>query len=162
MAYMRFLERLSKILSWVGMGVLLVMMAVITLNVLTRAIFNTPIYGTVELASLTGVIMVSLIFAYTQLLRQNVIVSIVVDRMTRRLRQIFDLFTLLISMAFVGLVVWTSGAFALRFRHEITEVFEISSFPFRTIFALGCLVLFVVLVGQFAESLVKLVKKWTP
>ncbi len=162
MAYMRFLERVSKILSRVGMGVMVIMMAVVTLNVLGRAIARTPIYGTVEIVELSGAVMVSLIFAYTQVTRQTVIVSIVTDRMSTRLRQFFDLGTMFLSIVFVGLMVWTSGVVTSRVYTETTTGFEITTLPFRLIFLFGTLVLFAVLAGQFLESVIKVVKKWTP
>ena len=162
MAYMRFLERLTKILSRIGMGVLVVMMAVVTVNVLSRALAKTPIYGTVEVVELAGAIMASLIFAYTQFMRQNVIVSIVVDRMGTRLREIFDLGTLFLSLVFIGLIIWTSGTVTSRVYKETTTVFEISTLPYRLIFLFGSLVLFAVMAGQLVESVVKAVKKWNP
>jgi TRAP-type C4-dicarboxylate transport system permease small subunit len=158
MAYLRLLERVNRVLARIGMGALLVMMTVVTLNVLGRAIFNTPIYGTLEITELTGVIMVSLIIAFTQILREHIIVSIAVDRMPPRLRAGLDTFTLILSLAFAVMVIWTTGAFGLKFPSDITYIFEIITLPFRLVFVFGFIVVSLVLIGQIIESLAKVVK----
>jgi TRAP-type C4-dicarboxylate transport system permease small subunit len=162
MAYLRFLERINRVLAPIGIGAMLIMMTIVTLNVLGRAAINAPIFGTVEVVELSGVIMASFIIAYTQERRQNITVKIVVDRLPPRLQGAFDTVTLLIGLVFVGLIAWTSSAFGLQFPEEMTDTFEVPRLPFRLIWVFGCVVLFLVLAGQFIQSLAKAVKKWTP
>ena len=88
--------------------------------------------------------------------------DLVVDRMSPRLRSGFDCFVLFLGTIFIALVMWTSTNYALQVTSETTNIFQITRLPFRLIFAFGCIVLFLVLAGQFVESLVKMVKKWTP
>jgi TRAP-type C4-dicarboxylate transport system permease small subunit len=159
MAYLRFMDKVNRVLTPIGMGALMIMVVVVTLNILGRATINAPVYGTAEIVELTQCIMASLILAYTQFLKQNIIVSIVVDRMSLRLRGGFDCFALLLSTIFIALVTWTSTNYALQIPSETTNVFQITRFPFRLIFSFGSVVLFFVLAGQFAESLVKVVKR---
>jgi TRAP-type C4-dicarboxylate transport system permease small subunit len=159
MAYLRFMDKVNRVLVPVGMGALMIMIAVVTVNIIGRASINAPVYGTPEIVEMTQCIMASLILAYTQFMKQNIIVNIVVDLMKPRLRAGFDLFAMFLSVVFVALMTWTSTNYALQVSGETTNVFQITRLPFRFTFAFGSMVLFFVLAGQFVESLVKVVKR---
>ncbi len=159
MTYLQFMDKVNRVLVPIGMGALMIMIAVVTVNIIGRATINAPIYGTVEIVEITQCIAASLILAYTQFMKQNIIVNIVVDTMKPRLRAGFDLFAMFLSVVFVALMAWTSTNYALQVTGETTNVFQITRLPFRLIFAFGSMVLFFVLAGQFVESLVKVVKR---
>ncbi len=156
---MQFVAKMSRYLAPVGMGAMLIMTVVITLNVLGRALFNLPIFGALEIVQLTGVITLSFFFAYTQYRKDNIYIGLAVDKMKPGLRKGFDVFSMLISLIFVGMMTWTSTAFASKFPKETTYIFELPTRPFRIIFIIGCFSMFVVLAGQFIESVAKAVKK---
>lgn len=165
MAYfVRFLEGLTRIFVPIGIGALMIMMTVVTFSVIGRAAFSAPIFGSVEVVEFTGLILVSLIAAYTQLKRSNIAVSILIDRMTPRLRQVFDIFTLILSLFIMVLLLWNGATYAVQTSNwgELTYVFEISTLPFRIIWLIGVASLCLVLFAQIIESLTKVVKKWTP
>jgi hypothetical protein len=58
-------------------------------------------------------------------------------------------------------MLWTGSVRALEMLRvgEITAIFRIPQYPFRFVWVFGCLVLLAVLVAQFIESLVKVIKK---
>jgi TRAP-type C4-dicarboxylate transport system permease small subunit len=159
MTYLRFIEKVNRVLVPIGMGALMVMVAVVTVSIIGRRAANAPIYGTPEIVEITQCIMASLILAYTQFMKQNIIVNIAVDMMKPRLRAGFDLFAMFLSVLFVALMTWTSTTYALQVTGETTNVFQITRLPFRLIFAFGSLVLFFVLAGQFVDLVVKAVKR---
>ena len=161
MGFMRFLERMNRVLVPIGMGAILIMMIVVSLNVIGRAFFRAPVFGTVEIVELAGVIFVSFILAYTQLQGENIIVNIVVEKLPPRLHAIINSFTQFLSLVIVAALVWTGFVRALEMVRvrEITAIFRITQAPFRFVWVFGCITLFVVLMAQFIESLVKVVKK---
>lgn len=159
MALLRFIERVNRVMAPIGIGALLVMMSIVTINVLGRATINAPFFGTVETVELSGAIMVSGILAYTQFQRQNIAVTMLTDRMPKKLKQSLDVFSLLLGLVFVSLLIWTSSSFALSIPKELTNIFQIARLPFRLTFSFGLFILFLVYLGQLMESLIKVVKQ---
>ena len=158
---LHFLEEMNRVLVRIGMWAILVMMTVVSLNVIGRALFRAPVFGTVEIVELAGVIFVSFILAYTQFQRENIAVNALVDRLPPRLQAITNCFTQFLNLVIVAALVWTGSVRALEmFRvGEITAIFRIPQAPFRFVWVFGCLTLLAVLITQFIESLVKVIKK---
>ena len=158
---MRFLERMNRVLVPIGMGAILIMMTVVSLNVIGRAFFRAPVFGTVEIVELAGVIFVSFILGYTQLQGENIIVNFLVDKLPPTLKAIISSFTQFLSLVIVAALGWTGLVRALEMARvrEITAIFRITQVPFRFVWVFGCITLFLVLMAQFIESLVKVVKK---
>jgi TRAP-type C4-dicarboxylate transport system permease small subunit len=161
MVFLRFLERMNRVLVPIGMGAILIMMTIVSLNVIGRAFFSAPVFGTVEIVELAGVIFVSFILAYTQLQGENIIVTVLVDKLPPRLKAIINSFTQFLNLVIVAALVWTGSVRALEMLRvrEITAIFRITQGPFRFVWVFGCITLFLVLMAQFIESLVKMVKK---
>ncbi len=160
MTFSRFLKRMNTILVPVGMAAILVMMVVVSLNVIGRP-FRMPVFGTTEIVELAGVIMVSFIVAYTQFDGQNVAAMALVDKLPPRLQAITIAFTQFLTLVFVAVLGWTGfiRAYEMLSAGEITAIFRIPQGPFRIVWVFGCLTLFLVLVGQFIESVRKVVRK---
>jgi len=158
---LRFLDGMNRVLVRIGMWAILVMMTVVSLNVIGRAFFRAPVFGTVEIVELAGVIFVSCILAYTQFQRENITVNALVDSLPPRLQSITNCVTQFLNLLIVAALVWTGSVRALEmFRvGEITAIFRIPQAPFRFVWVFGCLTLLAVLITQFIESLVKVIKK---
>jgi len=158
---LHFLEEMNRVLVRIGMWAILVMMTVVSLNVIGRALFRAPVFGTVEIVELAGVIFVSFILAYTQFQRENITVTALVDSLPPRLQAITTCFTQFLNLVIVAALVWTGSVRALEMLRvgEITAIFRIPQAPFRFVWVFGCLTLLAVLIAQFIESLVKVIKK---
>ncbi len=158
---LRFLEGMNRVLVRIGMWAIVIMMTVVSLNVIGRAFFRAPLFGTVEIVELAGVIFVSCILAYTQFQRENITVNALIDVLPPRLRAITNCFTQFLSLAIIAALAWTGSvrAFEMLRVGEITAIFRISQAPFRFVWVFGCIVLLVVLIAQFIESLIKVIKK---
>jgi TRAP-type C4-dicarboxylate transport system permease small subunit len=158
---LHFLEEMNRVLVRIGMWAILVMMTVVSLNVIGRALFRGPVFGTVEIVELAGVIFVSFILAYTQFQRENITVTALVDSLPPRLQAITNCFTQFLNLVIVAALVWTGSVRALEMLRvgEITAIFRIPQAPFRFVWVFGCLTLLAVLITQFIESLVKVIKK---
>ena len=158
---LRFLDGMNRVLVRIGMWAILVMMTVVSLNVIGRAFFRAPVFGTVEIVELAGVIFVSCILAYTQFQRENITVNALVDSLPPRLQSITNCVTQFLNLLIVAALVWTGSVRALEMLRvgEITAIFRISQAPFRFVWVFGCIALFAVLSAQFIESLAKVIKK---
>ncbi len=159
--FSRVLEKTNRVLVPIGIAAMLIMVVNVVINVVGRALFAAPLFGSVEIVELTSVILVSFVAAYTQFRKENIIVGIVVDRFSPRLRAAFDAGTSVLGLIIIVVLAWTSIIYTRETLGygEITHVFEISTVPFRIIWILGLIALAAVLVGQLIESLIKAVKK---
>ena len=155
-----FLEKTNRIIAPIGMVALVIMMTVVSINVILRIFFGLPIFGTVEVVELTGVIFLSLIFAYTQFKGENIYVEIVIDRLPQRLQTITNSLTMFLNLVIIAVLVWAGSIRALetvRF-HEVTPIFRISQALFRFCWVFGCVILFLVLLEQFSQYILRMKK----
>jgi TRAP-type C4-dicarboxylate transport system permease small subunit len=161
MAFMRIMERITHAVTPIGLGALAIMMVVVVINVVGRAFFRAPLYGAVELVQITGAILVSFIAAYTQSKRSNVIVSIVIDKLSPGVQRILYVFTMFLSLVTVAALVWAAFSVALEMTltREETGVFQVAQYPYRIVWVFGLAVLLFLLLAQFIESIGKVLKK---
>jgi TRAP-type C4-dicarboxylate transport system permease small subunit len=92
-----FMQKISGIL-------LLVMMAVAIANILLRAIFNYPIYGTFEIVCYLSLIMAAFAIPDTERTSSNIAVTIVLEAVPKKAVKYFKLFTDFIGMAGCGVI----------------------------------------------------------
>jgi len=144
---MRFPSKYSRLVSAmlliIGAIPLIIMMVVVTANSLGRAIFRTPITGTIEIAGLAGVIVVAAAVGFTARERANVAVDVLLSQLKPRAKRILDAVTLFLSFAAVCFLLYAIILDALKsFRME--EVTMMMSFPtplFKLAWAGGVFVL---------------------
>ena len=77
----RFGRIVSASLLVIGAITLIIMMVVVTGNSLGRALFKTPISGTMEIAGLAGAIVVAAAIGFTARERGNVAVDVLMSRL---------------------------------------------------------------------------------
>ena len=58
MALLLFMERVTRVLTPIGLGALMIMMVAVVINVLGRALFRAPLMGTVEIVEITGTFLI--------------------------------------------------------------------------------------------------------
>jgi len=155
------MDRVIHSITLIGLVALLAMMVVVVINVLGRALFRAPFYGTVEFVEISGTFMVSCIAAYTQFKKGNVSVGIIVDRFSPRVQAIFDSFTLLLTLGIAAVLVWAALVAAVEMVQlkEITGIYEVIKYPFRFVWVFGLTVLFVMFLVDFIQSVGKVVQK---
>jgi len=161
MALSRFMERVTRVITPVALGALLAMMVVVVINVLGRAFFRAPFYGTVEFVEISGTFMVSFMAAYVQFRKSNVSVGIFVDRLSPRTQAIIDVFTVFLTLGIVSILVWGSLVAAVEMVElkEITGIYEIIKWPFRFVWVFGLFMLALMFLADLVEAVAKVVKK---
>ena len=155
------MERVTRVLTVISFVAIVFMMMVVVLNVLGRALFRTPVYGAVEFVQIGGAIMVSFIAGYAQLHKQNVAVGTFVDHFSPRVQDIFNCIAWFFCMAATGVLVWSAYVTAMDMfkAHEITAIYETPQYQYRFVWLLGLIVLGLVFLVDFIESVAKVVKK---
>lgn len=111
-------------------------------NMLLRIIYR-PIQGSYELIGFFGAVSVALALGYTQLRKDHVIVTIVTDRFSDKVKNLLDRFSYLVSSIFFSVVFWQTFKWGLRIAKsgELSETLKIIYHPFVYLVAIGFLIL---------------------
>lgn len=150
-----------KILLILASVSLLAMMLVISLNVIGRIFFSSPILGALEIAGLAGVIFIAIALGFTEKEKNNVVVEVLVMLLSPRRRAVTDAVTLflsLIGVAFLSYAVIKDAFHSAEF-NEQTLVLGISTSPFKFIWAAGTLMLFLFILKNMITALRKVLNK---
>jgi TRAP-type C4-dicarboxylate transport system permease small subunit len=146
----------KKIPLLIASVALIVMMMVTVIHVIGRLFFDAPLYGGVELISLSGIFLISFAIGYTQAERSHIIIEILTHRLSKRLQSFFTILSLLISIGAVTILGWGAYLYtydALIKRGSKTPILHLPAAPFRVILVIGC----IVLLGYFINHLVEAV-----
>jgi TRAP-type C4-dicarboxylate transport system permease small subunit len=148
----QWLVKLTSLASGIA---IIIMMAVIVGNVLGRAFFSRPLYGMVEVVSLSGVLFLSLAIGYTERCRTHIAIVILTSKLPQWLRSIFAIASLSLSLCMVALLAW--GGFSMGIEDATTPgattyVFQLNKAPFRFTWVAGCLLLFGYLLHHLIEA----------
>lgn len=137
---------------------LVLMMLVVVVHVIGRNFFKSPIYGGVELISLSGVFLISFALGYAQMQKAHIIVEVLVSRLPRLLRTPIAILVMLINLVTVTLLIWGGLDFfweAIVKRGSYTLVLHLPLAPFRFIWVLGCAALW----GYFVYDFIQILRK---
>lgn len=102
------LEPVARYLNAAGACTSLLMVILVTAHVLSRAIFNKPLVGTVELEELMIVTLVFCGIAYTQITRNHISVDFVTGRLPKSMRNVVSTATSLVNTLFFLALSWQS------------------------------------------------------
>lgn len=138
---------------------LITMMLLVVANSAGRALFNQPIWLTLDGAGLLGSVVVVVAMIYAEHKRVNVIITVVFDRLPPRLRLAFQSLTLLLSAGGAGWLCWgVTKSIVKAFQiAERTQATSIPLAPFRLVFGFCVFVLCLYLLKHFFEDFRKFV-----
>ena len=157
---MKILNSASRVLALAGTVLVLPMMVLIIADVVLRSVFNRPITGTAEIASLMLVCMV-LGVAWCGVQGRHIRVGLVMDRFSPRVQAIVDSITLLASLVTCVIITWGnfhSSLWVLKINQVASILLPLPLFPFHFILVLGCAMLCLVLVPLLIQKVGEVVK----
>ena len=158
---MKIIAGASRILSYLAIGLLILLMLVTVSDVFLRYVFNSPILGAQEIAKL---IMVCLVIgmAWCALRGEHIKVDLVMRRCPPRSQVIVKIITLLASLVMCAIITWRSYLTAVVHlqRSEVAStIFQAPTFPSYALFVLGwgifCLAIATLLIQKIAEAVKK-------
>ncbi len=146
-------------LARAGAVALAVMMFLTFFNVTGRKLLNSPIVGAVEMTELFMGLIVFFGVAYTTHARAHVTVDVITSHLPARAREALALLAQIVSTAFVAMVSWRLWIVATETLSDnlLTQVWGLPVYPVAFLMAAGCTLMFVVLLVQVFQSLVRLV-----
>jgi TRAP-type C4-dicarboxylate transport system permease small subunit len=155
--YSKLSHVITKVLLVIGGIALMVMMAIVVGNSIGRALFRTPIFGTIEIAGLAGVVVVAGAVGFTERERRNIVVDTAANRLKPRMRALVDAFTLFLSLGAVAFLFWAVFNNAIRSLtiREVTLTTSVLIAPFKFIWAIGIIILCLFLLQHMIEAIRK-------
>jgi TRAP-type C4-dicarboxylate transport system permease small subunit len=137
---------------------LVLMMLVVVVHVIGRNFFSSPLYGGVEIISLSGVFLIAFALGYTQLQKGHIAVEVLVSRLPRSLCAPLAVFVMVINLVTVSLLIWGAIDYfrdAVIKAGSYTLVLHLPSAPFRFVWVLGCVAFW----GYYLHDLIQLLRK---
>ena len=122
------------------MILLIPMMLLTTTDVVGRAVWSRPIYGTVELSSYMLAIFILLGVAYTHQVKGHVRVTMLTSRIPVQANHVLDLITTLLSLFIIGLLAWQGWVVGMEER-AVSDMLRVPQRPFKLLVSLAALLL---------------------
>ncbi len=134
-------RRLTQVLMFSGGIGLLLMMLHITLDVFLKAVFNSPIQGTVEISSYYYMVAVVMLpMAFVELEDSQISVDLLFNHFPARIRSVCLLLAFIGTAGVLAVMAWRTGQDAIR-AFRVGEVVmgsrEIVVWPARCMLPLG-------------------------
>jgi len=150
---------ISVVLQGVGAGVLTVMMLLTASDVTLRQV-KIPIMGTDDITAFLMAILVSFGLAYCAIRKGHVRVELIVERLPRRVQAIIDTVTTLLSLGLCTLITWQSfiNMVSVYTSGATSWTLNIIVFPFAGLVAFGFAWFTLILLADFLNAIVRVVK----
>ncbi|MFH1487927.1 MAG: TRAP transporter small permease [Pseudomonadota bacterium] len=158
----KIVQGLSKILNVIGISILAVLMFFTVTDVCLRYFFNRPFASSFELTEFMMAVVVSFGLAYTATKGGHIGVDLITSRLPRNVEAGFACVSHLISTGVFALVTWQSflQAKTLYYSGLESEVLYIPVFPFVAATGFGFALLCLVFLGNFFNSLSRMIEEW--
>jgi TRAP-type C4-dicarboxylate transport system permease small subunit len=156
-----FVNRASEWLNWVTVIGLAAMSVLTAADVIAAKIFHAPIVWAYEVTGLLGLIIVFFAVAYTQKIRGHIEIEFVSMHLPVCVQKISATIVALLGMAVFAFMSWQmlDFAFSLQAAGRITPIQKIPLFPFAYASTFCFVAVFLVLLLQFIQALVEVLKK---
>ena len=152
------LQRLTLVLSYGGMFLLVPMMLLTAGDVIGRVFWSRPIPGAVELSSYMLAVFILMGVAYTHQVKGHVRVGMLVSRLPERVGLILDVFTILLSLFIISILAWQGWVVGIEER-TVSDMLRVPQLPFRLLVSVAALFLCLELLIDLFDSLGKLVRR---
>ncbi len=153
-------EVLVKAASYVGIAALLVMMLLTVADVLLRYVFNSPIFGGMEITESLLVTLSFISIAYCSVVDGQVKMEILVGHLPGRAQRAVEAFGYLLLLALMGPMtgLFIPEALYMQRVGEESGLLGIPAYPFYWVAAVCCLLVTLVLLRNLVGALFRLVK----
>ena len=154
-------NRLIRIVSSVGPGIIVAMMLLTAADVILRYALKRPIAASYEITQFMMVIVVSFGIAYCAVLRGHVKVDLVISRFPKRTQAIINVVTYLLGTAYFALLTRQAIVYIeVTLKSGLTTaVLHLIAYPFVALMALGSVLFCLALIAELFEYIVGALQK---
>ncbi len=159
-AYKAFVAKWSTWFSWVSMaGVACLLL--LTVSDVVGSKLKMPIAGSYYITGQLLLVIAALGVAYAEIRGRHIRIDIFLVHAPERVKAAFGIFSNLVTTIVVAAVIVNSFLYGIKVYnlHLITLDIGLPLFPFPFVIALGFVPLFLVLIGEFFESIGKVQTK---
>ena len=148
-------HQLARWMNYLAGLAIVIVMAILCANVLSRSIFGMPLKGAVDIVSQMGVLVIAGAIAYTQVLKSHIRISLFMDKLPKPVRTFMTALMDAIGAALFGIISWQSILFAKGTYEigELSEVLKLPIAPFAAVVSAGCIILTLVLLSDLVAIL---------
>ena len=154
-ALARWVRRFNTYFYLIAGGFVAIMALTTSIDVVGRYFFRHPITGGIEICFCALAASVFLSWSHTQAEGGHIFLDLLFVRLPTRARRVVGVFASLMSLVFVGAVVWWGVPFVLSSMAEggFTDNLRIRLYPFQFLIVLGGALLFLELIVELVENL---------
>ena len=146
-----WIQPLNRWVCYVGMLLILPLMLLTAVDVISRAAWDRPIPGIVELSSYALDVFILLGLAYTQQVKGHVRVSMLTSRISPRAQIFLEIFVTFLSLFIIALLAWQG--FVVGFEETaVSDMLRIAQRPFKLLVGVAALLLCLELVVDLATA----------
>jgi TRAP-type C4-dicarboxylate transport system permease small subunit len=141
----------SRVSAYIAMVLLVLLVLLTVADVVMRRFFNAPIAITMDISKLTLGTIVFLSLAYCAVHGSHIVVDLIVSRFSQRTQSIIGTVIYMLSVVLMGILSWRLFLLAIRVKDmgETTVIWDIPTYPFVFLAALGSTLLTLVFLVQF-------------
>lgn len=155
----RFINAVLLIDNWlVGLGAFFFVatLGLITANVIGRKL-GFPILGVYDYLACFGMVMIGSVFAYVQVKKRQIAITVLLSRLPPRAVAIADAVTLFLGLGFVVLLLWgvyqyLTTSVVIKEVTKNTGDFGLTVFPFRFPLVLCLVILAIILCRDMVNA----------
>ncbi len=152
----KIFKKLNTLFAIVAEVLVMFIMLFVVAEIIGRFLFNHPIPGQAEIATLSLVVIVYLALPYTQMQEGHIRVDVFISRIKGAKREFLEAFILVIGLVTALMILWATGERAIASVHDQEFIAGVVNFPIwpgRCAVVLGFLLLSLTLMGQIFSRL---------
>ncbi|HWQ77871.1 MAG TPA: TRAP transporter small permease [Anaerovoracaceae bacterium] len=144
------LFKFSEGLNAAGVTLMLLMTILTVIDIIARALFNSPLPGTYELIEYGMVIVLSFAMGYTQVIRGHIDIDSLVNLFPKKINGIFTRIADFLALIYFGAIAWQTcvkGISEMGYK-TASAALLIVKYPFYFITAFGFAVITLIVLTQ--------------
>jgi TRAP-type C4-dicarboxylate transport system permease small subunit len=152
----------SKVLLVLTSVTLLVIMMIVVINVTGRSLFQAPIWGSIEMVGIIGILFIPLCLCYTELAKGHITVDILVGRLSGKVRKGFSIAASFLGFICIVLLLWGAWeqvTYIATTPGSETPDLDVPMLPLKIIWFVECIVFGGCLLWNFVHTLRRRVSK---
>jgi TRAP-type C4-dicarboxylate transport system permease small subunit len=157
----KFNHRLSNWFEWIGLAGFLMMMSVTCIDVIGAKLFLLPVFGAIDIVTLSQVVAISFAAASALILGRHVRVEFFMVMLPRRVRALIDIIIHLLGLALFIVIIWRLCVYGylLQTGGEESATARIPLAPFAYSIALASIPVCLVFLLEFLNAIVRMAKR---
>ncbi|MFH1351405.1 MAG: TRAP transporter small permease [Pseudomonadota bacterium] len=152
------IQRCTRVISYVGMFLLIPMMLLTAGDVIGRIVWARPVPGAVELSSYMLAVFILLGVAYTHQVKGHVRVVMLVSRLPEWASPLLEILTILLSLFIISILAWQGWVVGME-QKTVSDMLRIPQLPFRLLVSVAAIFLCLELLIDLMASVEKLIRK---